>query len=117
MPINYTTTPSTGLVIIIQGDTFRTEWAYIDPEKNPIDLSGVSVSFVAKSHDTSLTLSSDDSAISVDAVRGTVSVDLSPAETSQLNPGRFLCQQRITFSNGDVLSTTALALHVKESLV
>lgn len=98
---------------IIQGDNFQLALTYQDPDQNPIDLTGCSVSMEVRDRPGSRDLfasatyipaSGLDPAISdgitVTTASGLINIDLSPEKTSNLPIPRAAYQVQITNAGG-----------------
>jgi hypothetical protein len=88
-------------IIIDQGTTFSTIINLTDDNGDPIDLTGYSADSEMRKHYTSS--NSTSFAVSLGGVDGTVTLSLTPAQTSNLTPGRYVYDVEVT-SGANVVS-------------
>lgn len=87
-------------ITIDQGTTFSTTISLTNDNGEPIDLSGYTGQSQMRKHYTSS--NSVSFTVSLGSVNGTVSLSLTPAQTANLTPGRYVYDVEITSSSNVV---------------
>jgi len=102
-----------------RGDTFRRVFTYADGSGAPLDLTDCTARFAAKAKgETSIAFCAPTigdhvgGTLTINAAEGLVTVVMPPTIMDDIEPGTYLADIRMTFANGDVVSTETFSIKV-----